>query len=291
MSVFAAPAIRAASIPLAFVLLWSTGFIVARLGVPHGPPIGLLAARFVLTLVVLAPLILLVRAKWPTPRQVLHLACAGLLLHAVYLSGVWYAISIGMPSALSALIVNLQPILTAVAVASAGQAVTGRQWTGLMAGFLGVVLVLSERFVLDGLSVASMLACVAALLGITAGTLYQKRFVPSFDLRTGSFIQYLAAAVVVLPISLLFEDTPFNWNLELALALAWAVLALSIGAIFLLFLLIERGEATRVTSLLYLVPPTTALMAWLLFDERYGPLAAVGMMCAALGVWLVQRRA
>jgi drug/metabolite transporter (DMT)-like permease len=273
------------------VLLWSTGFIVARLGVPHGPPVGLLALRFILTLAVLTPLIVLLNAKWPSRRQALHLACAGLLLHAVYLSGVWYAISIGMPSALSALIVNLQPILTAIAVASAGQAVTRRQWVGLVAGFLGVVLVLAERFALDGLSFASTVACVAALVGITAGTLYQKRYVPSFDLRTGSFIQYLAAALVVIPASLLFEDAPFQWNLELAFALGWSVLALSIGAVFLLFVLIERGEATRVTSLLYLVPPTTAVMAWLLFDERYGPLAALGMLCAGVGVALVQRRA
>lgn len=290
MTAVAATAIRGVTIPLAFVLLWSTGFIVARLGVPHGPPIGLLAARFALTLAVLAPLILLVRAKWPSPREMLHLAFVGLLLHAIYLSGVWYAISIGMPSALSALIVNLQPILTAVTVASAGQAVTRRQWVGLAAGFFGVVLVLWERFALEGLSLASTLACVAALLGITAGTLYQKRFVPAFDLRTGSFIQYLAAAVVVIPVSFMFEETPFQWNLELALALAWAVLALSIGAVFLLFVLIERGEATRVSSLFYLVPPTTALMAWLLFDERYGPLAALGMLFAGVGVALVQRR-
>jgi drug/metabolite transporter (DMT)-like permease len=220
----------------------------------------------------------------------LHLAVVGVLLHGVYLSGVWFAISVGLPSAISALIVNLQPILTAILVSLAGQSVTRRQWLGLFAGFTGVVLVMAERFVLEGLSLPGVLACVAALAGITAGTLYQKRHVPSFDLRTGSFVQYLSAAVVVAPIALLVEQGSYQVTLELALALAWASLALSIGAVFLLFILIERGEATRVTALLYLVPPVTALMAWLLFDEAYGPLAGLGMVCAGLGVALVQRR-
>jgi drug/metabolite transporter (DMT)-like permease len=286
----AAPALQAVAVPVAFVLLWSTGFIVARMGVPHAPPLGLLALRFLFTLLVLAPLIILLRARWPDRRQVLHLICAGILLHAVYLSGVWYAVSIGMPSAVSALVVNLQPILTAVAVSLGGQAVTRRQWLGLCAGLCGVVLVLSERFVLQGLSIHSVVSAVAALLGITAGTLYQKRFVPSFDLRTGSFIQYFAAVVIVAPIALFAEEGAYNWNLELVLALAWAVLALSIGAVFLLFILIERGEATRVTALLYLVPPTTAVMAWLLFDERYGWVAALGMVMTGIGVALVQQR-
>jgi len=286
----AAPALRLVIVPVAFVLLWSTGFIVARMGVPHAPPLGLLALRFLFTLLVLAPLIFFLRARWPGRRQVLHLVCAGVLLHAVYLSGVWYAVSIGMPSAVSALVVNLQPILTAVAVSLGGQAVTRRQWVGLCAGLFGVVLVLSERFVIQGLSLPSVLSALAALLGITAGTLYQKRFVPSFDLRTGSFVQYFAAAILVAPMALFLEEGAYHWNLELVLALAWAVLALSIGAVFLLFILIERGEATRVTALLYLVPPTTAGMAWLLFDERYGLVAALGMVVTGIGVALVQHR-
>jgi drug/metabolite transporter (DMT)-like permease len=290
MSRSAAPARAAVAIPLGFVLLWSTGFIVPHFGLPHAPPIGLLLLRFLLTLLVLAPLILWLKARWPTGRQMLYLAVVGVLLHGVYLSGVWFAISVGLPSAISALIVNLQPILTAILVSLAGQSVTRRQWLGLFAGFTGVVLVMAERFVLEGLSLPGVLACVAALAGITAGTLYQKRHVPSFDLRTGSFVQYLSAAVVVAPIALLVEQGSYQVTLELALALAWASLALSIGAVFLLFILIERGEATRVTALLYLVPPVTALMAWLLFDEAYGPLAGLGMVCAGLGVALVQRR-
>jgi drug/metabolite transporter (DMT)-like permease len=223
MRSLAAPAIQAVAVPLAFVLLWSTGFIVARLGVPHGPPIGLLALRFLFTLLALAPLIILLRARWPDRRQVFHLTCAGILLHAFYLSGVWYAISIGMPAAISALIVNLQPIITAIVVSGVGERVSPRQWLGLVSGFAGVVLVLAERFVLDGLSTASVIAALAALFGITTGTLYQKRFVPSFDLRTGSFVQYLAALVVVAPFALWVEVGAFDWNIELVLALAWAV--------------------------------------------------------------------
>lgn len=272
------------------MLLWSTGFIVPHYGLPHAPPIGLLLMRFVLTLAILAPLILWLGARWPSRAQVLHLAAAGVLLHGVYLSGVWFAISVGLPSAISALIVNLQPILTAILVCLGGQSVTRRQWLGLLAGFTGVVLVLAERFVLEGLTPEGVLACVASLAGITAGTLYQKRFVPSFDLRTGSFVQYLSAAIVIAPIAVFVERGSYHFTFELALSLAWASLALSIAAVFLLFMLIERGEATRVTALLYLVPPVTASMAWVLFGEAYGPLAGLGMICAAVGVALVQRR-
>lgn len=279
----------AISVALGFVMVWSTGFIVARYGVPHAPALSFLALRFAATLLVLAPLILVLKARWPSRRDMFHLAVAGLLMHAVYLSGVWIAIEHGMPSAMSALIVNLQPILTAVWVAGWGEAVGRRQWLGLLLGFVGVALAVASKWTADGVSVPNLICCVLALAGITAGTLYQKRWVPSFDLRTGSFVQLAASLAVVGPLALMFEDRSIAWNLDLLLALAWAVLAISIGATFVLYRLIEKGSATAVTSLMYLVPPSTALMAWLLFDEAYGWLAAAGMVCAATGVALVQR--
>jgi drug/metabolite transporter (DMT)-like permease len=154
---------------------------------------------------------------------------------------------------------------------------------------MGVVLAVASKWTAEGVSATNLLCCVAALAGITAGTLYQKRQVPAFDLRTGTFVQLAASLALVGPFALLLESRPVMWNAELVLALAWAVLAISIGAVFLLFRLIERGSATSVTSLMYLVPPTTALMAWLLFDEAYGWWAAAGMAFAAAGVALVQQ--
>lgn len=273
---------------LGFVVLWSTGFIVARLGVPHAPALGLLSVRFALTIAALIPLIILVRAQWPTPRQAMHLMVAGLLVHAIYLSGVWAAIEHGMPAAMSALIVNMQPIFTALWVAWIGERVSRRQWLGLALGMAGVGLVVASKWQSEGVSPTNIALCLLGLAGITAGTLYQKKMIPRFDLRTGSLIQYAAALIAVLPLALTLEDKPFDWNAELILSLAWAVLALSIGAIFMLYRLIDRGSATAVTSLMYLVPPSTALFAWMLFDESYGWLAAAGMVFAAMGVALVQ---
>ena len=279
----------AIGVSLGFVLVWSTGFIVARYGVPHAPALTFLALRFALTLLVLAPLIMVQQARWPSLREAAHLAVAGLLIHGIYLSGVWIAIEHGMPSAMSALIVNMQPILPAVWVAWAGEQVTRRQWLGLSLGLVGVVLAVASKWTAEGVSVTNLLCCVASLAGITAGTLYQKRKVPTFDLRTGTFVQLAASLALVGPFALALESRPVMWNAELMLALAWAVLAISIGAVFLLFRLIERGSATSVTSLMYLVPPSTALMAWLLFDEAYGWWAAAGMAFAAAGVALVQQ--
>jgi len=245
-------------VALGFVMVWSTGFIVARYGVPHAPALTFLALRFAATLLVLAPLILILKARWPSRRDMFHLAVAGLLMHAVYLSGVWIAIEHGMPSAMSALIVNLQPILTAVWVAGWGETVGRRQWLGLLLGFVGVALAVASKWTADGVSVPNLICCVLALAGITAGTLYQKRWVPSFDLRTGSFVQLAGSLAIVGPLALIVENRPVAWNLDLLLALAWAVLAISIGATFVLYRLIEKGSATAVTSLMYLVPPSTA---------------------------------
>jgi drug/metabolite transporter (DMT)-like permease len=283
-----------APVPLLFVLLWSTGFIAAKYGLPYAPPLSFLILRCLGAVLVLLPLVLLTRAPWPRGRM-LHVGVAGLLLQAGYLGGVWSAIKIGMPAGLTALIVGLQPILTAFAAPLVGERVTPRQWLGLVLGLSGVALVVYARLSLHALAPAAVLLCVLALLSITAGTLYQKRFCPQFDLRTGALIQFGASALVLLPLAVLAEGfdlrlSNIDWTPQFMGALLWSILALSIGAIFLLFRLISRNDATRVTSLLYLTPPTTALMAWLVFGEALSGPGLLGMAVAVTGVAFVVKK-
>jgi len=277
-----------------FVVLWSTGFIAAKYGLPYAPPLSFLILRCLGALLVLLPLVLLGRAPWPRGR-ILHVALAGLLLQAGYLGGVWSAIKLGMPAGLSALIVGMQPILTAFAAPLVGERVTPRQWLGLLLGLCGVALVVYAKLSLNGLAPAAVALCVLALLSITAGTLYQKRYCPQFDLRTGTVIQFGASALVLLPLAVVFEGfspalVNIYWNIHFVGALLWSILALSIGAIFLLFRLISRNDATKVTSLLYLTPPTTALMAWQIFGESLSPVGLAGMAVAVAGVAFVVKK-
>ncbi|WP_246860753.1 DMT family transporter [Noviherbaspirillum sp. UKPF54] len=280
--------------PFLFVLIWSTGFVVAKFGLPYAPPLTFLLLRFAGVLAVLLPVVLLTRAPW-TIGRIRQIALAGTLVQAGYLGGVWCAIKLGMPAGLSALIVGMQPILTAFAAPLVGERVTGRQWIGLLFGICGVGLVVVNKISLIGLSWQSIALCVFALLSITIGTLYQKRHCPSFDLRTGTVIQFAASIVVVLPFAIAFEHlTPafdaVQWTPRFAGALSWSVLALSIGAIFLLFALIRKSAATQVSSLMYLTPPTTAVMAWLMFGEAFSMVGVAGMVLAVIGVALVVRK-
>lgn len=277
-------------IPLFFVFLWSTGFIVARFGLPYAPPLTFLLMRFLGVLAILVPTVLLLRAPWPKGK-VGHVAIAGLLLQAGYLSGVWCAIKLGMPAGLSALIVGMQPILTAFAAPLIGERVRPRQWLGLAFGLGGVALVVYAKITLVGLSWQAIALAVFALLSITAGTLYQKHFCPQFDLRTGTVIQFAASFAAVLPFAWLLEDMgAIHWTPQFLGAWAWSVLALSIGAIFLLFALIRRSDATQVTSLLYLTPPTTAVMAWAMFGEVLNWMGVAGMALAVIGVIFVVKQ-
>jgi len=282
-------------IPLFFVFLWSTGFIVAKFGLPYAPPLTFLLLRFLGVLLILAPAVLLLRAPWPSGK-VGHIAVAGILVQAAYLSGVWCAIKLGMPAGLSALIVGMQPILTAFAAPLIGERVRPVQWLGLMFGIAGVALVVYAKISLVGLGWEAIALCVGALLAMTVGTLYQKHYCPHFDLRSGTVIQFAASSVVVLPFAIWLEGLNFSldavqWTPRFIGALLWAVFALSIGAIFLLFKLIRRSGATQVTSLLYLTPPTTAVMAWLMFDEAFNWLGIVGMGLSVIGVVFVVKKA
>lgn len=272
-----------------FVLIWSTGFIGARYGMPYAEPATFLSIRFAGTLLLVLPAVWLMRVRMPTRQLVLHLAVAGLLLQGGYLLGVFEAIRHGMAAGVAALIVGLQPVLTAMLGSVVRECVSLRQWMGLLLGLLGVALVVWERLSLTGLSSASVSMALGALLAITAGTLYQKRFCPRFDLRTGSVIQFAAALALVVPVALLTETQEIAWTLPLVGALVWSIVALSIGAISLLFLLIRRGAATQVASLMYLTPAVTALMAWVLFGDRISSLMGLGMFVTAIGVASMSR--
>lgn len=292
MSEKALPKLFLSFAPGLFVLLWSTGFIGAKLGLPYAEPLTFLLLRFACVIALLTLLALLLRRPWPhRPIQWLHIAVAGTLLHGGYLSGVFLAIYSGMPAGVVALIVGVQPLLTAFLSASmVGERVNARQWAGLALGFGGLALVVSGKFGLSGLSGAGIGFSQLALLGITLGTLYQKRFCAELDLWSGSVIQFVAAALALLPFALAFETMQIRWSGEFAFALGWLIFVLSLGAISLLHLLIRHGAATRVSALFYLTPPTTALLAYFAFGEKLGLAALAGMAIAAVGVAIAVRR-
>ena len=279
------------AMPLVFVLIWSTGFIVARYGMPHAPPMAFLSWRYALSVLVFLVWIRLSGAAWPADRwQWLHLAVVGLGVHAGYLGGVWAAVKGGMGAGTSALIVGLQPVLTALWVSAMAteRRITPRQWLGLTLGLAGLLLVVSRRLGQGEVTAANLSLAVMALLSITAGTLYQKRFVKPCDVRTANTVQLMAAFAVTAPLAL-WEPGRFDMHPELLGAMAWSVLVLTLGGSSLLYLLIQRGAATAVTSLMYLVPPCTAVLAWILFGEQLTAPVLGGLALTALGVWLVVR--
>jgi drug/metabolite transporter (DMT)-like permease len=281
----------ARAMPMVFVLIWSTGFVVARYGMPHAPPMSFLALRYLLSVLCFLAWIAWARAAWPRSRaQWGHLALTGVLMHAGYLGGVWAAVKHGIGAGTVALIVGLQPLLTALWVSGGtrGGHVTPRQWLGLLLGLAGVLLVVWHKLGGGELGVLNLALAAGALASITVGTLYQKRFVAPCDVRTANTIQLVAALLVTLPFAAL-ETEPVVPHPELVGAMAWSVLVLTLGGSSLLYLLIQRGAATRVTSLLYLVPPCTAVLAWWLFGEVLTVAAVGGVVLTVCGVALVVR--
>lgn len=281
--------------PALFVLLWSTGFIGAKFGLPHAEPLTFLCARYVLVISLMGLLAVATRAAWPRDwRQAGHIAVTGLLVHAVYLGGVFIAIHRGLPAGVTALVVGMQPLLTALGAGwLLGERVSARQWAGLAMGFGGVALVVGSKGAVDAASPAALahllMPALAALLGITAGTLYQKRFCPRFELASGAVIQFLPTLLLSAAVANATETMTIDWSGEFVFALLWLVLVLSLGAVTLLNLLIRSGTAVNVASLFYLTPPTTALIAWAMFGETLSGLALVGMGVAVGGVWLARK--
>ena len=278
-----------AAMPALFVFLWSTGFIGAKDGLPYAEPLTYLAWRFAIVSGLMLALSLLTGAPWPkTPAMWGHIAVSGLLLQGVYLGGVFTSIDQGVPAGVSALIVGIQPLFTAIAAGPLlGERISRFQWLGFLLGLAGVAMVVWNKLGLGDGSLLGMGLSVFALFGITAGTLYQKKFCPNLDLRTGSVIQFSATTAAVVVLAYFYETMVVDWTLEFGLVMVWMCLVMSLGAISLLFLLIRRGEAARVASLFYMVPPSTALIAFFLFDETLDAVALGGMAVAVVGVALV----
>lgn len=276
--------------PLLFILLWSSAFISAKYGLPDAGPFSFLFTRFVIVFLLFAAIALAMGRPWPRGRMIGNLLFVGVLMHGVYLGGVFFAIAQGMPAGLSALIVSSQPVLTAaLAVWLLGERPSGAQWLGIGLGATGVVMVLWPRLGGD-VPAVGLAACIVSLLAITFGTIWQKRHGGGMDLLTGNAIQALAAAGFYAVTLLVLEPYRVVWSMEFSLALGWLVLAVSLGAVSILMLLIKRGSAAATTSLFFLVPPSSAIMAWIAFGEALGPIGLAGLATATTGVWLVNRK-
>ncbi|MGI8626907.1 MAG: DMT family transporter [Geodermatophilaceae bacterium] len=285
-----------AAAPAIFVFLWSTGFVGAKYGLPYAEPFTFLAVRLVIASALLWLIVAATRAERPGGR--LHWgrsAVTGVLLHAGYLGGVFWAIDQGLPSGVSAVIVSLQPVVVAaLANRFLGERLSRLQWLGLVLGVVGVVLVLApgllDARVSGDFPLQGVAACLVALAAGTAGTIHQKRHGDGIPLVSGTAMQYLAAAAVLTVLSFGFETQAIDWTVEFSLAMVWLVLALSLGAVLLLLFLLKRGSASGVSSLFYLVPPATAIEAYLLFGEELAPVSIAGVGVTALGVALALRK-
>jgi drug/metabolite transporter (DMT)-like permease len=278
--------------PPLFVLIWATGFIVARLVAPHADPLHFLSLRYALAVAVLALVALAVRAPWPATRRAWGAGLlAGVLLHGGYLGGVFWAVKHGLPAGIAALVAGLQPLVTGMLVGPLlGERVSPRRWLGIAVGFCGALLVVAPRLGgAEGFPPLSLFVCFLGVISITLGTIWQKRTAVSADLRTNTVVQYLGAFAVTLPVALLLEEGRLDPTPAFLVGLAWAVVGLSIGAIGLLLVLIRRGAVAGVAALLYLVPPVSALMAYGLFGETLSPVQILGMGIAALGVAIASR--
>lgn len=278
-----------AAIPWLFVLLWSSGFIGSKLGVPYAEPFTFLMMRYSIVLAILVPIALISRAPWPKgKRQMMHVAIAGLLIHALYLSGCVWSLKLGLPAGILSLIVSMQPLFTAAFAGMVlSERVLPRQWCGLVLGFIGTALVVAHKTG-SGLTFLMTVPAILSLIGITAGTMWQKRHCPAFDLRTSTVVQYAASLVVTSILALTTETMRVEWSGQFVFALLWVALVLSIGAISLLNHLIRSGTAVNVASLFYTVPAVTSLMAWGIFGETLTGLSLIGMAVAVLGVWLAR---
>lgn len=283
---------RLALVPWGFVGIWSTGFIGAKYAVPYMEPFSVLLARMLLTLLVFAGLLWWRKPQWCSLTQAGHQMIVGFLVHACYLGGVFAAIDWSLPAGVTAIIMGVQPLLTAfIGWLWLSERLNRTQWIGLYLGLFGVLLVVSQNLTGDVTSVepVAWIAAIIALVAISVGTLYQKRFGAGVDLMVGAFYQYLSTAIVMAILAYQFDSGVIQWNWTLIGALAWMVIALSVIAILLLLIMIREGEASKVASYFYLVPPLTAIEAWLLFDEQLNLTAILGILVAVFGVYLAVR--
>jgi len=277
------------SAPALFVVLWSTGYVGARFGLPYADPMTLVSIRFAIVALLLILMGKILKVPFPGSLSTyFHLAVSGFLIHSCFIGGFFLAMDSGVNIGIAALIAGVQPLLTAIiAVFFLNERLSLKEWSGFVLGFLGLVLVVLESFQLAGMTPTGFIYCVVGLFGITFGTVYQKRFVTGVNLFTGSAVQFTAALFPCMVWSLIYEPGHVEWNLTVALALVWLCLVMSIGAISILLFLIRRGAAARVSSLFYLVAPATALQGYWFFDEHLSPAQLFGVGVTVLGVALI----
>lgn len=280
--------------PSLFVILWSSGFIASKLGAPYAEPFTFLSVRFLLVIAIMVPICLAVRATWPSGAAFRHSLVVGALIHGIYLSGVFWAIRHGLPAGVTALIVSLQPVLTAIlAWPLLGERISAKHWGGLAIGLLGAALVVAPKLEAvaasggSGITLPAALSAVLALLGMTLGTIYQKHSVAHSDLRTGSVVQFIGALAVSGPLALLLETREIAWTGPFLLALGWLVIPMSIVSINLLMLLIRQNAVSRLSALFYLVPAVTAVLAYLMFGETLSLVQLLGVVLVMAAVVLI----
>lgn len=279
-------------LPTLFIILWSSGYVAGKVGLPHAGPFTLIFMRFSVAALILLVVAIMTRAPWPqTLKQWMHIAVVGVLIQALQFSGLYSGMSLGVSAGVSSVIVGLMPILTTIgAVYFLGERVNRVQVLGLIVGLAGVALVMWHKIHLDGDTLAGYAAVLLALVGISSGTLYQKKFCAGMDLRTGGFIQLSVATSIVGVIGYLHEGLVVEWTPALIASSLWLSLVNSIGAISVLFLMVRRGEASRVASLFYLIPSVTALMGFAVLNETLTPLQIAGFLISASGVYLATRK-
>jgi drug/metabolite transporter (DMT)-like permease len=284
------------AVPLLFVAIWSTGWVVAGFSALYADPLWFLFLRFALAAAVILVIALATRAPWPTSRAAIgHSMASGVLLHTLYLGGVWWAVRNGVPAGVSGIMAGLQPVLTALFAPSLlGERLSARQMVGVALGFVGIFLVLTPKIAgidpaMLGTVLVPLVVNLGAMVAVTLGSFYQKRFVSGADLRTTTFWQYCGAALAILPLVACFGGIQAEWNQTLVLTMVWSVLALSVGGVGLFLFLINRGEVSRAAAYIYLVPPVSALMAYGFFGETLTAVQLSGMAVTAAGVWLATR--
>ncbi len=274
-----------------FVVIWGSGFIATKIGIQYAAPFTFLSMRFAFGLICLIPLVLWLKPTWPTTqRQWFHITVAGLLVHAIHLSGSHYAQYLGMSAGIAAVILALQPLATALISRGSGERVTERQWFGIALGFAGVALIVWHKVDIRAVTVGSLIAVLIALVALTVGTLYQRKFCPTVDLRASALIQFATSLVVLVPLSIAFEPAKVQWSWPLLGAIAFLVVFASILAVNALHTLMRHGEATRVSSMLYLPPIFAVAMEFLVFDVVPTPISLIGIVITSIGVALAMQR-
>ena len=281
------------SVGALFIFLWASGFVAAKYGLPYAEPFTLMAARFIVAAVILVPACFLLKASWPkTPQEIAHILIAGFGVQTIYLIGVYYGIWFGISTGVTALVVGLQPLLTAVLAAFIlKETVTKRNWLGLILGFAGLGLVILDRILAPTDAMLGLTMLILGLVGITLGTLYQKKYCGPFDVRAGVALQNIMSCIVMIALAAMFESMVIQWTIDFILAVLWSAAGLSVLAICLYYWLVQRGAAARITSLIYLSPPTTAIMGWAMFGETLSWQTIIGMIVAMIGIAMaVQNR-